>query len=272
MLKALAGVRVLIVEDDPDSGELLELALEGVGAGTTLAATGAAAMTRLALRPPDIILCDLELPDGNGCAWLEKFRALPQVAHVPAIALSGRARDSDRALSIAAGFAKHLCKPASLADIVTAISALAATSPRSGLATMLGTISTATGCRYTSLLRFESDKLISVWTYDRENPASDAFPLELPIATSYCQLVKDTRSFIAIEDAACDPRAEGHPKQHEISTYVAAPVFRANGEMFGTLCSYDPAPRRVDVDAREAIQTAARWVETSIVPAYAASV
>lgn len=271
MIKALAGIRVLIVEDDQDCGELLEIALEGVGAGTTIAATGAAAMTRLALRAPDVILCDLELPDGSGLEWLAKFRTLPALANVPAIALSGRARESDRQQSLAAGFAKHLCKPAPLADIIASITALAATSQRTGLVSMLATLSTTTGCRYTSLLRFDGDMLVSVWTFDRENPGIDVFPLELPIAKSYCQLVKESRTFLVIEDAVNDPRADGHPKQHELATYVAAPVFRTNGDLFGTLCSYDPAPRTIGPDARAAIQAVARWVETSIVASYAST-
>jgi len=266
--KLLDGLRVLIVEDDPDSGELLEMALNHAGANVTLAATGAAAMTRLALRAPDVLLCDLNLPDGSGLDWLGKFRTLPLMAGIPAIALSGKARSTDREESLAAGFEKHLTKPAPLADIIGAINALARRNEVPALLPMLKHLASTTGCRYASLLRFADDKLVSVWTHDRDAPHADAFPIDLPIAASYCILVRQARDLVVIEDATTDARAAGHPKQHQLATYVAAPVFSGDGTMFGTLCSYDAEPRIIDVEMRAAVAAAAREIETTLLPAY----
>lgn len=264
MGKILDDVSVLLVEDDPDTGELLALALTSRGANVTLTSTGEAAMSALSELRPDILILDIGLPDGDGLEWLGRIREVPGLHEVPAIALSGNARAVDRERSLAAGFEKHLCKPAQLADIVAAIAALVTVTPPHALNPMLARLSTLTGCRYTSFLRFEQDTVVSVWTYDREQPRMDPFPLELPIEASYCILVKRTGTPIAIENARCDPRAEGHPKQHALATYVAAPVFRADGVMFGTLCSYDAEPRSIAEHIRGALSDAARELERSL--------
>ncbi|MEO8705490.1 MAG: response regulator [Kofleriaceae bacterium] len=254
---------ILLVEDDEDTRELLGIALSRRGASVRLAASGELAMVELASAPPDIVLCDLGLPDGSGFEWLAKFRALPGIAAVPAIALSGHASELDREQSLAAGFEKHLNKPAALADIVTAIRALIHNSPEA-LQPLLSQLSDATGCRYTSLLRFHDNVLVSVWTYDRNQPRIDPFPIDLPIEASYCTLVQQAGEIIVIENAPLDPRADGHPKQHELATYIGAPVFGADGKMFGTLCSYDVGPRTLDATARTAIAAAARTIESTL--------
>lgn len=264
MRSGLQSVRVLIIEPDPDTGELLARGLTLRGATVRVAGSGAVAMHELAHVAPDVLLCDIGLPDGNGFEWLARFRTLPGIPGVPAIAVSGHASAADREHSLAAGFEKHLNKPASLADIIAAISALVSGKGSRALRSMLSRLSELTGCRYTSLLRFNHELLVSVWTYDRCQPNVDPFPLNLPIEASYCILVRRAGASITIENAAEDERANGHPKQHELATYVAAPVFRADGEMYGTLCSYDPAPRTIGEVARAAIRAAARELEGSL--------
>jgi len=262
--KALASVDVLLVEDDEDAGELLALALASRGATVRVAVTGANAMLEIEKRCPDVVVCDLSLPDGSGLEWLPKFRGVRGAPSVRAIALSGNARPVDREDSLAAGFEKHLAKPAQIADIVSAIVTLVpAVGPRD-LHSMLSRLASLTECRFTSLLRFEADELVSVWTYDRDRPSLDPFPLGLPIEASYCILVKRLGEMVAIENALHDSRADGHPKQRELSTYVAAPVFTATGEMFGTLCCYDAEPRMIDPAVRAAIAAAARDLEVTL--------
>src|SRR5262249_26769687 len=119
--KTLDTVRVLIVEDDQDTREMLALALTRYGATVRHAGTGAAAMHVLAEFAPHIVVCDLGLPDVSGLDWLMKLRAMPHVPATPAIALSGHAAATDRERSLAAGFEKHLNKPAHVQDIVVAI-------------------------------------------------------------------------------------------------------------------------------------------------------
>ncbi len=254
----------MLVEDDADTGELMAMALEGRGATCRLVETGAAAVSELARGPADVILCDLALPDGSGLTWLPKLRAVPGMSAVPAVAISGHASLTNRVASIAAGFEKHLVKPASMIDIVAAISILTIRSGPLTLKPTLARLAALTGCRYTSFLRFERGTLVSVWTYDRSNETTDTFPLEMPIEASYCILVQKARELVVIENAAEDPRAVGHTKQHVLATYAGAPVFAADGAMLGTLCSYDEAPRTIGVEAQSALSDAARELEVAI--------
>lgn len=262
--QVLASLKVLVVEDDPDTGELFALALEARGAVVRLVDSGAAAMAALTEIVPDILLCDLSLADGSGLDWLVRFRTLPGIAAVPAIAISGHASAIDRDRSLAAGYEKHLNKPTPIADIVAAITALVRTSSPQSLRPMLARLAEVTGCRYTSLLRFDDSQIVSVWTFDRTQPHVDPFPMELPIEASYCVLVQRTGALVAIENAGEDARANCHPKQHALATYLGAPVFLADGAMFGTLCSYDVAPLAIDEAAREAVLAAAREIEATL--------
>ena len=264
MNNELAGLSVLLVEDDPDTAELLALALERRGAECRLAASGTAAVCELSRAPAAVIVCDLSLPDGSGLDWLPKLRAIPGMAGAPAVAVSEYGSESARSTSISAGFAKHLTKPASLLDLITAITTLTSRSGPLALKPTLSRLADATGCRYTSFFRFERERLVSVWTYDRSNEAADAFPLELPIEASYCSLVKEVGELVVIEDAARDPRATGHMKQHVLATYAGAPVFGPDGVLFGTLCAYDSAPQSIGKEARTMLSNAARELELAI--------
>lgn len=240
------------------------MALEAKGAECRVAATGHDGVSGLASALPDCILCDLGLPDGSGLDWLAKFRAAPGAANLPAIATSGYGRSSDRAKSLAAGFEKHLVKPIYMADLVNAISILTSRSGPLALKSTLARVAEATGCRYTSLFRFEQNELVSVWTFDRSDDAVDSFPLQTPIDASYCVLVKEARTVVVIENALTDQRAANHPKQHDLATYVGAPIFSADGTMFGTLCSYDAAPRSINDQAKATLTEAAQVLERAL--------
>src|SRR5262245_12638300 len=74
--KTLDAVRVLVVEDDRDTREVVALALAHHGATVRHAATGASAMHVLAEFAPHVVLCDLGLPDVSGLDWLTKLRAM----------------------------------------------------------------------------------------------------------------------------------------------------------------------------------------------------
>ncbi|HEU4532870.1 MAG TPA: ATP-binding protein, partial [Polyangiaceae bacterium] len=82
----LAGLRVLVVDDEEDARELLQTLLEGCGARVTLAASAAEALRLCAAEPPDLILSDVGMPREDGHSLLEKVRALPPPAgDVPAV-------------------------------------------------------------------------------------------------------------------------------------------------------------------------------------------
>ncbi|MGE0548515.1 MAG: response regulator [Kofleriaceae bacterium] len=274
MARALHGIAVLIVEDDPDGRELMALGLAAVGADVRSAESAEAALAVLADWRPHVILCDLQLPGIDGYTFLELLRANPRLRSIPAVALSG-AYSNPIAEIPGASFDKLLRKPSKLPEIVLALATLAGSSeepsvandqPSSELRAVLEQLNTASGCRYTSLLLFdEDDTLRSLWTYDRDRPKQDPFPLGLPVHASYCVLVRDAGAMCTVEDAKQDPRTVNHPKRDELARYVGAPLFKPDGRMFGTVCCYDSAPRAIDQPTRDAVASAAREIEPWLV-------
>ena len=248
----LDGVRVLLIEDHEDSRELLGDALRAHGVVVKTARTGENAVDVVSDWRPDVVLSDLDLPGIDGATALAQIHARVMC---PAIALSGHASSIDRSQSLAAGFAKHLVKPARIADILAAIDAVrvrAGSDGESELRVALATLNRQSPCRYTSILRFAEDgTLISVWTHDDQAPSADPFPVGLPVAASYCVLVQRDRAPFAVEDARTDARVADHPKRDSLACYVGVPIWASDGTLFGTLCSYDPEPQEVSPELRQ---------------------
>jgi CheY-like chemotaxis protein len=106
----LAGARILVVEDEPDSRELLLSLLEAYGAKTFGAATAAEAIEKLGLARPDVIVSDIGLPGEDGLSLMRRIRSLAG-PRVPAVALTAFSRPEDRERTAAAGFDVHVGKP-----------------------------------------------------------------------------------------------------------------------------------------------------------------
>jgi CheY-like chemotaxis protein len=123
---SLRGVRVLVVEDEPDSRELLEEMLVDVGMIVDAAGTVAEAFNALMANRPDVIISDIGMPYENGYSFLRNLRqVLPEDGGtIPALALTGLARDEDRERAFAAGFNQHLAKPFSRDRVLQALSEL----------------------------------------------------------------------------------------------------------------------------------------------------
>lgn len=266
LVPPLSGRIVLLVEDDEDGRYMLTEGLERQGAELLAAASGSEALDLLSQRRPDVLISDLGMPDMSGVELFQRVRAHPGLETLPGIALTGHAGEAHRAAAFSAGFSKHLLKPTKMSDLVAAILAVevrtrAGAVPRD-VREMLAQLSQVSPCRFTSLLRFaEGDTLSSVWTYDREDPENDPFPLGLPIQMSYCVLVRDTGETCAIEDARTDSRAADHPKRDELATYIGVPVRGADGQIFGTLCSFDSKPLSLPPLVRDALEKATRELE-----------
>lgn len=113
----LAGVHVLVVEDEPDVREAVARTLEHAGATVTRvdsADAGIAAIrtASLAPKPIHVMVSDLGMPSKDGFALVRELRASgPTIASLPAIALTAFARETDRERSVAAGYDAHLSKP-----------------------------------------------------------------------------------------------------------------------------------------------------------------
>ena len=129
MRSQLNGLSILVVDDDADSRDLTAFILGREGATTFLADDAAEARMALERERIDLVLTDLSLPDEDGYALLAWMRASETCCDVPVIAISGRSARSEREKTTAAGFAKHLVKPADIVDLVNAVSSVAAPSP-----------------------------------------------------------------------------------------------------------------------------------------------
>jgi len=125
----LDGLRVLIVDDDPQARELLAAVLESAGAEARLAGTIRDALDVLHAWWPDVLVSDMEIPDGDGHSVMEQISALasPDSPPMIAIALTGHLRP--RALS--AGFHWHLPKPIEPSELIAVIASLRQRSGRS---------------------------------------------------------------------------------------------------------------------------------------------
>jgi CheY-like chemotaxis protein/anti-sigma regulatory factor (Ser/Thr protein kinase) len=129
----LEGVRVLLIEDEPDTRELLSLTLEASGAEVAAVDSAQAALNSLERVIPDVLLSDIGLPVESGYELIRKVRALTSAARdVPAVALTAFATDKDRQLALSAGFQTHLAKPVDPGVLVETIKRLANRNGRNG--------------------------------------------------------------------------------------------------------------------------------------------
>jgi CheY-like chemotaxis protein len=119
----LRGVRVLVVEDEPDSREVIAATLEQYKAEAIAVASAKAGLAALEHFQPDVLVSDIAMPGEDGYSLLERVRFLPpeRGGQIPAIALTAYAREEDRQQAFCAGFQQHLSKPIEPAQLATAI-------------------------------------------------------------------------------------------------------------------------------------------------------
>ena len=122
----LQGVRVLLVEDERDTRELLSVALAGYGARVRAAASVNEALDALRAAVPDVLVSDIGMPGRDGYDLLDAVRSAdePRISTVPAIALTAYAKPEDRAQALSSGFQEHLTKPLEPVQLARAIRAL----------------------------------------------------------------------------------------------------------------------------------------------------
>jgi PAS domain S-box-containing protein len=130
----LKGVCVLVVEDDPETLNLLKFILDQRQAEVATAASAAEALRVLEDSPADVLVSDLAMPDQDGYDLIRRVRSLApeRGGNVPAVALSAYTRAEDRMRALAAGFSLHLPKPVDPGDLVAALARLAALRNRTG--------------------------------------------------------------------------------------------------------------------------------------------
>jgi PAS domain S-box-containing protein len=123
----LDGLRVLIVDDEPDTREMLKIMIERFGAQVKVEASSASALEALEQWKPDVIVSDIEMPGEDGYSLIKKIRALDPVrgGTIPAVALTAYARPEDRVRSLSAGYQMHVAKPAEPVELAIVIASLA---------------------------------------------------------------------------------------------------------------------------------------------------
>jgi PAS domain S-box-containing protein len=121
----LAGTRVLLVDDDADSLELMKVILEQHGATVDTVRSVDEALRGLDRVVPDVLVSDISMPGEDGFDLMRRVRAMEGPAQgTPAIAVSAYARPEDAARAVAAGFRRHLAKPVDPRELVRAIDAV----------------------------------------------------------------------------------------------------------------------------------------------------
>ncbi|HEX8293735.1 MAG TPA: ATP-binding protein [Pyrinomonadaceae bacterium] len=124
--EGLAGVRVLVVDDEQDTRRLISTVIAQSGAEVTACASAGEALEKLKTWRPHILMSDIGMPGEDGYALIQKVRALPpeRGGRTPAAALTAYARDEDRGRALAAGYQLHIAKPFNPGELLAAVTDL----------------------------------------------------------------------------------------------------------------------------------------------------
>lgn len=117
-------LRILIVDDHPDTADVVGMLLEALGHETTLARTGLAALEAVERFRPDLVILDIGLPDLSGYDVARAIRARPLGALIHLVAATGWGTAEDRVRALAAGFNQHQLKPLDLPKLQAMIAAV----------------------------------------------------------------------------------------------------------------------------------------------------
>lgn len=123
-LPDLSGVRVLVVDDEPDGRDLVRFVLEDCGAEVIPAESGREALALLEEHKPDVIVSDIGMPEMDGYEFI-KLALLRSGRRIPAIALTAFARSEDRTRALQAGFLLHVAKPVEADEFLASVASVA---------------------------------------------------------------------------------------------------------------------------------------------------
>jgi CheY-like chemotaxis protein len=123
----LKGVKVLVVDDEPDARALVKRLLEDCQATVITASSAAEALEAYRNEVPTVLISDIGMPDEDGYGLIRKIRALDNMRGriTPALALTAYARSEDRMAAIRSGYQMHIAKPVEPAELTTVVAALA---------------------------------------------------------------------------------------------------------------------------------------------------
>jgi CheY-like chemotaxis protein len=126
MAKELYGLKILVVEDDVDTRELIEWVLKRAGAEVSSVGSARQALEALEREKPHLLVSDIAMPEEDGYELLKKIRALPpeRGGRIPAIALTAHSLVQDRLQSLRAGFQSHVPKPVVPEELVEVVASV----------------------------------------------------------------------------------------------------------------------------------------------------
>ncbi len=123
---ALGGVKVLVVDDDPDACVLAQRVLEDCGASVTTAGSAAQALRVFDPFRPDVIISDISMPEQDGYQFIQQIRHREsgKGSRTPAAALTAFTRPEDRARALLSGYQAHIAKPLTAAELIAVVASL----------------------------------------------------------------------------------------------------------------------------------------------------
>jgi PAS domain S-box-containing protein len=122
--RPLSGIKVLVVDDEPDARQLIRRVLADCNAEVAVAASADEAMKLVESFRPDILVSDIGMPDQDGYDLIRHVRSRVAAKTLPAVALTAFARSEDRRRALLAGFQTHVAKPVDPAELVAVVASL----------------------------------------------------------------------------------------------------------------------------------------------------
>jgi signal transduction histidine kinase len=125
-LPSLAGITILVVDDDADARQIMERILRDGGASVVTASSAGEALAILPQLQPNLLVSDIGMPGEDGYDLIKKVRALPRNAGgaIPAVALTAFVRSEDRQLVLRSGYQMHVAKPVEPSELLTVCASL----------------------------------------------------------------------------------------------------------------------------------------------------
>src|SRR5271156_5244890 len=117
----MGNKKILIVDDDPDVLHSMHVRLKANNYDTFFAADAISCMAEARKNEPDLVLLDLGLPAGDGFVVMERFKAVPSLASIPVIVVSGREHRANHKRAVEAGARAFLQKPVNNAELLAVI-------------------------------------------------------------------------------------------------------------------------------------------------------
>jgi signal transduction histidine kinase/CheY-like chemotaxis protein len=120
------GIKVLVVDDEPDTRELLKTMLASCGAEVTMAPSAKLALAEMERSRFDVIVSDIGMPEVDGYELMQRIRCLPVESggKTPAVALTAYARAEDRLRALRAGYKMHVSKPIERAELIVVVASV----------------------------------------------------------------------------------------------------------------------------------------------------